>query len=112
MRFVLLVLCLWPSFCTAIEWADSSLTEQVRQALGKQRGTLRPDDFDGLFYLEADRKGIIHLDGIAQLHDLKLLQLANNEIVDLTPLSNLRHLGKLDLRNNTITDLTPLGHLS
>ena len=75
MHLTLLALVLWPALCTATEFPDSSLTAQVRRALGKEYGALRPDDFDGLLYLEADRRDITRIDGIARLHDLKLLQL-------------------------------------
>ena len=85
MYVVFLVLCLCPALCAAIELPDSSLTVQIRQALGKQRGALRPDDFDGLHYFEADRKEIADLDGIAHLHDIELMQLANNAIATWLP---------------------------
>ena len=111
MRSFLCVLCLCPALCAAIEFPDSSLEAKVRQALGKESGALRPDDFDGLHHFEADRKGIASLSGIAHLHDVELLQLANNGIADLAPLANLQHLQKLDLRNNQISDLGPLADL-
>ena len=109
---VLLVLCLCPALCAAVDLPDSSLAAQVRQVLGKERSALRPDDFDGLHYFEADRKGIASLEGIAYLHDVELLHLANNAIVNLTPLVGLQHLQKLDLRNNQISDLTPVAKLA
>ena len=110
MRSVLCILCLCPALCAAVELPDSSLEAQVRRTLGKERGALRPDDFDGLHYFEADRKGIASLEGIAYLHDVELLQLANNAIVNLAPLVGLQHLQKLDLRNNQISDLTPVAN--
>ena len=94
MHSVFCILCLCPALCAAIEFPDSSLEAKVRQALGKESGALRPDDFDGLHHFEADRKGIAILSGIAHLHDVELLQLANNGIADLAPLANLQHLQK------------------
>ena len=93
MYAVLLVLCLCPALCAAVDLPDSSLAAQVRQVLGKKRGALRPDDFDGLHYFEADRKGIASLERIAYLHDVELLQLADHIFIE-------------ELRKNDLYDQT------
>ncbi|MDE0484095.1 MAG: leucine-rich repeat domain-containing protein [Candidatus Poribacteria bacterium] len=48
---------------------------------------------------------------LAQLTQLRELNLSHNNISDITPLAQLTQLRELDLSGNNISDLTPLAHL-
>jgi len=55
---------------------------------------------------------ITDLSPLANLTNLQILHLSNNQITDLSPLANLTNLQVLYLSNNQITDITPLANLT
>ncbi len=55
---------------------------------------------------------IQNIEPLAQLHELKLLNLSGTNISDLTPIRNLTELIELDLSGTQVFDLTPLKYAS
>ena len=96
----------------APQFADAHLEQSVRVELGQLRGELRAEDCAHMLFLTAERAQIEQLEGIEQLLDLRLLQLAYNEIVDLQPLESLVALRELHLSNNPLQSIAPLRRLN
>ncbi|MBO8165616.1 MAG: leucine-rich repeat domain-containing protein [Kosmotoga sp.] len=61
--------------------------------------------------LLAEYISISDITGLEHMHNLKYLDLSDNEIADITPLQNLTEINELDLSNNQITDITPFQNL-
>ena len=89
----------------AAQFADPALEAAVREAAGRERGTLSTAELERITRLDAPQRGIESLDGIERLANLERLNLRANRVADLTPLAALPRLQQLELRNNNITDL-------
>ena len=74
-------------------------------------------DFEGLVeykqlrVLDLAHNNITDISFLAELPELRILLLGDNQISDLTPLASLKHLEYLELFKNKITDLSPLREL-
>lgn len=101
-----------------IEFEDEHLEEAVREATGKIEGDLFLEDVIHLERLHAIGRGIVSIEGIEYLYNLKTLDLAMdgqtlepNFIEDLSPLESLIHLQELYLAGNEVSDINPLNNL-
>ncbi|MBS0125390.1 leucine-rich repeat domain-containing protein [Thetidibacter halocola] len=65
-------------------------------------------DLSELRFLDLSRNAIRNVTGLAPLVNLSSLNLAENDISDIRQLSSLTGLGVLDLSGNTVGDLSPL----
>jgi len=83
----------------------------VRQIVGRYHGELRPEDLARVTELTVRDAGIISLEGIEKLSNLRSLDLRGNRISDIRPLAALTRLEKLNLRDNEIADISPLAGL-
>lgn len=86
-------------------FADPNLEQAVREILAKPEGILLKKELETIHQLDAGDRGILYLEGIQHLKNLKTLTLIDNRIQDVTPLKNLTRLQELNLRNNEITNL-------
>ena len=77
--------------------------------------TLTKEKLPMLHYLDADRKGVRNVTGLAFATNLRELHLSENLITDLRPLANLTQLESLDLwglsPDTPNLDLRPLAGL-
>ena len=98
----------------AVTIPDDALAAAVRVALRIAPGDpILPDAMARLTRLTASRKGITSLSGLDQAGLLEILDVGqNNEISDLTPLSGLTNLKVLDLADNNITAISALSGLT
>ena len=98
----------------AVTIPDDALAAAVRAALRIAPGDpILPDAMARLTRLTASRKGITSLSGLDQAGLLEILDVGqNNEISDLTPLSGLTNLKVLDLADNNITAISALSGLT
>ena len=98
----------------AVMISDDALAAVVRVALRIAPGDpILPDAMARLTRLTASRKGITSLSGLDQAGLLEILDVGqNNEISDLTPLSGLTNLKVLDLADNNITAISALSGLT
>ena len=87
------------------QFADPALEAAVREAAGRERGTLSTAELERITRLDAPGRGIELLNGIEQLANLERLNLRGNRVADLAPLAALPRLQQLELRDNNITDL-------
>ncbi len=101
-----------------IEFEDEYLEEAIREAIGKMEGDLFLEDVIELESLDAIGRGIVSIEGIEYLYNLKILNLAMdgqtldaNYIEDINPLENLIHLQELYLAGNEVSDINPLNNL-
>ena len=118
-----------------VTFPDPNLEAAIREAIGKPDGKICPLELESLTKLEIESyQGVNDLTGLeycinleslylafqnvrdisllANLTELKTLDLNWNVVTDLSPLSNLLNLEKLVLRGNQIRDLTPLSGLN
>jgi len=83
----------------------------VRQIVGRYHGELGPEHLALVTELTVRDAGIVSLEGIEKLTNLRRLDLRGNRISDIRPLAALTRLEKLNLRDNEITDISPLANL-
>ena len=89
-----------------VTFADSALEAAVRAAINNPSGPILRSQVAAITTLTASSKGIISLEGIEALTNLKTLDLSyNNSISDITPLYGLTNLTSLDLSTNNISDI-------
>lgn len=92
---------------------DSNLERAVRQALGRPQGRLTPEALSSLTELNAQDGSIRSLKGVEYLTNLRELDLLwNDRIADVTPIANLTNLRNLNLGSNQIIDVTPIANLN
>lgn len=95
-------------------WKELSYEWQAifKKKLNIQEDSLAINDLKDITAIEeldlSNNQYIQNIEPLAQLHDLKLLNLAETNIGDLTPIRNLTELVELNLSNTKIFDLTPL----
>jgi hypothetical protein len=65
-------------------------------------------NLNNIKYLELHNNYITKIDKLSNCHSLIALQLSNNEVVDLKPIENLKNLQFLYLKGNKINDLEPI----
>lgn len=83
---------------------DADLQGCINLAL-QQQGIGNAEE---LTVLSCANSEIRDLENIAQLINLRFLDLGDNNIRNITPLEDLRQLSGLNLNNNVIDDITPL----
>lgn len=91
-----------------VAFPDANLEAAVREALSKPGGPITDADLAELRDLDASGLNIGHLGGIEHCVALVHLYLGGNEITDLSPLVGLGNLRILDLADNQITRIGPL----
>ena len=99
-----------------VEFEDPNLEQVIREKINKPEGPLYLNDVIGITELNANGKGIISLEGIQHLQNLRNLIIGNNingnHISDISPLSNLTNLNSLEFQYNQVTDISPLSNLT
>lgn len=91
---------------------DSLLAEGIREALGKEEGTITPQDLATLTELDAGHFGISSVAGLEHCINLEYLDISyHGDFPDLSPLSGLSKLETLRLSISGNTDLTPISNL-
>lgn len=88
-----------------------ALDAAVRQVVGRYHGELGPEHLALVTELTVRDAGIVSLEGIEKLTNLRSLDLRGNQITDIRPLAALTRLEKLNLRDNQIADISPLAEL-
>ncbi|MDY6912801.1 MAG: hypothetical protein SVM79_10645, partial [Chloroflexota bacterium] len=101
-----------PEKGSAVTFPDPNLEDLIREAFDRPSGDIYESDLKLLQELRANEKGITDLTGLKHCANLKILDLAGNDVEDLTPISNLTSLTDLGLYQNEISDITPLANLT
>jgi len=83
----------------------------VSEALDQPHGEFSQAELLRLEKLQGRGRRISQLDGIEQLRNLTVLDLADNRVVDISPLKELTRLVLLDLESNQVVDISPLANL-
>ncbi len=99
----------------AVRVPDASLRTAIYEARHKPvaEGEMVPREvLTGLYFLDAQRRGIKDLTGLEHCINLGEARLAHNQIADVTPLAQCRSLQSLDLSHNQVAELGSLGGLS
>ena len=95
---------------------DLNLRAVIEEVLGKASGTpITEEEMATLRNLRnlADSKGIRDLTGLEFATNIRRLWLKHNKhISDLSPLAELRDLRSLDIGDNSVSDLSPLAELA
>ncbi len=84
---------------------------ELEKALGVVVREFKLNGTGDIVELDLSNKGISDLSPLANLANLEVLYLRENQIVDLSPLAKLVNLEKLYLDSNEIIDLSPLTKL-
>ncbi|WFN35224.1 right-handed parallel beta-helix repeat-containing protein [Methanogenium sp. S4BF] len=95
-------------WCGFAFFADDSLEDAVREALGIPDGDISAEELRTLSVLSAPDRGIVSLSGLEFAASLQVLLLDNNRVSDLWPLAGLTGLHELVISHNEVRDLTPL----
>jgi len=95
-----------------IEFEDYNLEQVIRETINKPEGPLYLSDVIGIKTLDADRRGIISLEGIQHLQNLQQLYLAHNQVSDISALQNLTNLQILYFHYNQVSDISALQNLT
>ena len=93
-------------------FADDALEMAVRRGLGGTQGAITRERALMLQELAASGEGIESLDGIEDLANLRVLDIADNLVSDLAPLSSLKALQYLDLSGNPVKEVAALAELA
>ncbi|EAG4503484.1 LPXTG cell wall anchor domain-containing protein [Listeria monocytogenes] len=95
-------------------FTDAAVAELIRSTLKKSSvsDTVTQGELDSITTLKATNKGIVTLNGLENLPNLRTLDLYLNQISDVSPLGTLSNLSTLNLTSNRITDISPLGNLT
>lgn len=89
-------------------WHDPAVEKAVREAVGKEQGTLMLSDVIRLKRLDLSALDIKSIEDLEELSHLEFLDLSLTSITDLTPISSLKDLKELWCQYGDISDLTPL----
>ncbi|EFO6643891.1 leucine-rich repeat domain-containing protein, partial [Listeria innocua] len=91
---------------------DDALAFKVAQELGVSQDTVvTQEQLDTIKTMVYIAFGVEDLTGMEYLHNLKLVDLSQNNISNLDNLANLTELEIVSLNYNQITDITPLMNL-
>lgn len=91
---------------------DDALAFKVAQELGVSEDTVvTQEQLDTITTMVYVAFGVEDLTGMEYLHNLKLVDLSQNNISNLENLANLTELEVVSLNENQITDITPLMNL-
>ncbi|SEN36926.1 Leucine Rich repeat-containing protein [Mesobacillus persicus] len=90
---------------------DEGLESNIRSAINKRDGELRPSDLEGLTELSLRNRGVTDLSGIEYATNLKKLDLGYTNIESLEPLTKLPNLFELDLMYSGLKDITELSNI-
>ena len=88
-----------------------AISRRIRAACHKPTGDLTQDDLDKVKQLLLIGSQIDDLRPLAELKNLRILNLGNNQITNLSPLAGLNNLEQLWLWDNKISELPPLAGL-
>lgn len=88
-----------------INFADEHLERAVRDTLGVSEGDLLASQVARISTLDAPHYGIVSLEGIEHLRNVRTINLEGNAVEDLRPLASLEKLETLNLRDNGIVSL-------
>jgi len=96
-----------------VTFTDSALEAAIRTRLGiPQPMPVTQEAMLGLTDLTAEGLGIKSLEGLQYAHNLRNLNLYENEITDVSPLASLNQLSWVALAGNQITDVSPLSGIT
>lgn len=95
-----------------VTFAEPAIEKKIREVIGKHDGYLYKDELSQITSLDISSKGIIKLDGIENLVNLKKLNISKNNINDLKSIESLLNLEDLDISDNNIEDITSLFKLT
>ncbi len=90
------------------EFHDESLIRKIEEVIGKDRVNITNDDLFDIKSLDINNLGIKSLEGIQYLTNLRMVNLAYNDIEDITPVSDLKKLVYFYGENNRIKDIASL----
>lgn len=93
-----------PGLFNNYELADSALRECVRSSIAEQ-GLTKAEQLTRLICPEGN---IQHLTGIEVFHKLEYLGMAGNVLKNIDLIASLHELKQVDISNNQIQDFTPL----
>ncbi len=85
-----------------------AINRRIRAACYKPTGDLTQDDLNKVTQLLLIGSQIDDLRPLAELKNLRILNVGNNQITDLSPLAGLNNLERLWLWDNQISELSPL----
>ncbi len=94
-----------------VVFKDKVFEKVVRDEIGKPCGDIHAFELLNIDWLEYDGEGkekISNIDGIQYIHNLRILNLDNNNISDISYLSNMEKLEGLYINNNQISDISNL----
>ena len=89
-----------PQFEKPVSFSDINFENAVREAIGRQIGSIYPSDLAGITVFSARVRGIVRIDEIVYFSSLEELDLMGNKIIDLSPLSTLTNLKTLNISKN------------
>lgn len=90
---------------------DSNIESAIRLIAGKPSGKLTLEDMQSVTELDLSNKGIVDIQGIQYLTNLKKLDLTGNNIKFIDNLKNLTSLQELSLNQNSIENIQALSYL-
>jgi Leucine-rich repeat (LRR) protein len=108
---LLLILCLYKAEAVNVNFPDSGLEAEVRDALDKPTGPITDTDLASLTWLYV-YNDITDLTGIEYCINLVNLEIHDTLITNISPLSGLVNLEELDISDNYVTDISPLANLT
>ncbi|OPZ94418.1 MAG: Internalin-A precursor [Firmicutes bacterium ADurb.Bin419] len=90
---------------------DRNIESEIRAKAGKPSGKLSLEDMQVVTELDLSNKGIVDLQGIQYLTNLRELDLTGNNIKFIDNLKNLTSLQELSLNQNSIENIQALSYL-
>ena len=91
---------------------DANLKQAIRDELDKPTEDITRDDMEGITVLNAFKRGIEDLTGLAYAVNLQELILTSNQISNINALSDLEALQILEIDNNQISDMSAVANLT